>query len=73
MNNTAAADTGSAMADQADVPGKSRTCGCNNRGGRNIGWLLYSDTVGALQYDDYKGPNRQYVNESKLVIEIWKS
>lgn len=27
-----------------------------------------SEIVGALNYDDYKGPNRQYVDQNKLVI-----
>lgn len=36
-----------------------------------IGYLLYQDTVGALQAVDYKGPNRQYVDSDKLIIEIW--
>ena len=30
--------------------------------------LLYSDTVGALCQDDYKGANRQYVEQGKLII-----
>ena len=41
-------------------------------GVRSVGYLLYAPTVGALQYDDYKGPNKQYVEQGKLVIEIWK-
>ena len=32
--------------------------------------LYYSDTVGSLCQDDYKGPNRQYVNQDKLIIEV---
>ena len=40
-------------------------------GVRSIDHLLYQRTVGALQYDDYKGPNRQYVEQDKLIIEIW--
>ena len=35
------------------------------RGTRHI---LYQDTVGALQYDDYKGVNSQYVWQDKLII-----
>ena len=31
-------------------------------------YLLYQDTIGALCQDDYKGPNRQYVDQGKLVI-----
>lgn len=31
-------------------------------------YLLYQDTIGALCQDDYKGPNRQYVEQGKLVI-----
>lgn len=30
--------------------------------------LLYQDTVGALCQDDYKGPNRQYVEQDKLIV-----
>lgn len=26
------------------------------------------DVIGALQYDDYKGPNRQYVDAGKLIV-----
>ena len=36
----------------------------------SIGHLLYQDTVGALCNDDYKGPNRQYVEQGKLIIEV---
>lgn len=39
-------------------------------GERGSRYLLYQDTVGALSYDDYKGANRQYVEQDKLVIEI---
>ena len=31
-------------------------------------YLIYQDTIGALCQDDYKGPNRQYVDQGKLVI-----
>ena len=34
------------------------------------GYLLYQRTVGALQYDDYKGPNRQYADQDKLIIQM---
>lgn len=40
-------------------------------GGRSVDYLLYQSTVGALQAVDYKGPNRQYVEADKLIIEIW--
>ena len=33
-------------------------------------YLLYQDTIGALCEDDYKGPNRQYVEQGKLIIEV---
>ena len=36
----------------------------------NEGVLLYQDTVGSLCMDDYKGPNRQYVEQEKLIIEV---
>lgn len=39
-------------------------------GGQRGTYLLYSHTVGALCADDYKGPNRQYVEQDKLVIQI---
>lgn len=47
-----------------------------NKGGsyggvRSVDYLLYQSTVGALQAVDYKGPNRQYVEADKLIIEIW--
>lgn len=45
---------------------------CLRGGGSCRGNLFYSDTVGALQAVDFKGPNRQYVAAGKLVIEIWK-
>lgn len=41
-------------------------------GVRSAYHLLYTDTVGALCQDDYKGPNRQYVEQGKLIIEVWK-
>lgn len=37
-------------------------------GGRGTRYLLYQDKVGALSYDDYKGPNRQYVEQGKLIV-----
>lgn len=36
-------------------------------------YLLYQDTIGALCQDDYKGPNRQYVEQDKLIICVKKS
>ena len=45
-----------------------------NRGGsygggeRGARYLLYQDKVGALCQDDYKGPNKQYVEQDKLII-----
>lgn len=39
-------------------------------GQRGSRYLFYQDTVGALCQDDYKGPNRQYVEQDKLIIEI---
>ena len=32
--------------------------------------MLYQNTIGALCQDDYKGPNRQYVDQDKLIIEV---
>ena len=37
-------------------------------GERSSCYLLYQDTVGALCQDDYKGPNRQYVEQDKLIV-----
>ena len=39
-------------------------------GVRSVNYLLYQDTVGTLCADDYKGPNRQYVETEKLIIEV---
>ena len=39
-------------------------------GVRGTRYLLYQDTVGVLCQDDYKGPNRQYVEQQKLIIEV---
>lgn len=45
-----------------------------NRGGvirrrlRSPRHLFYTDKCGALCQDDYKGPNRQYVEQDKLII-----
>lgn len=30
--------------------------------------ITIADTIGALCSDDYKGPNRQYINQGKVVI-----
>ena len=54
-----------------DVAVTLRNKGGSYGGGRNTNHLIYTDTVGALQYDDYKGPNRQYVDANKLVVEVW--
>ena len=40
-------------------------------GERGARHLLYQDTIGALQARDYKGVGSQYVNEDKLIIEIF--
>ena len=39
-------------------------------GERSACHLLYAQTVGALCQDDYKGPNRQYVVQGKLIVEV---
>ena len=46
-----------------------------NKGGSYGGqqgtrYLLYQDTVGALQAVDYKGAGRQYVEADKLIIMV---
>lgn len=40
---------------------------------RDARYLLYQDTIGALCRDDYKGPNRQYVEQEKLIICVTES
>jgi hypothetical protein len=42
--------------------GKQSTC---------RGHLIYADTTGSLCARDYKGIGSQYVEENKLVIDIW--
>ena len=37
-------------------------------GERGVRYLLYQDTVGSLQYCDYKGPGRQYTEAGKLIV-----
>lgn len=37
---------------------------------RGTRYLLYQDKVGALCQDDYKGPNKQYVEQGKLIIGV---
>ena len=32
--------------------------------------LLFPDIAGTLCQNDYKGPNKQYVEQGKLIIEI---
>lgn len=44
-----------------------RASGASYGGGKRS--VSYTDTCGALCFDDYKGPNRQYVEQGKLVIE----
>ena len=39
-------------------------------GQRQRCYLLYQGTVGSLCQDDYKGPNRQYADQDKLIIEV---
>lgn len=39
-------------------------------GGGQRGACYCVSTIGSLCYDDYKGPNRQYVCDGKLIIEI---
>jgi len=53
-----------------DVSVTLRNKGGSYGGGRSVDHLPYQNTVGALQSVDYKGPNRQYVEADKLVIEI---
>ena len=45
-----------------------RNKGGSYGGERSTRYLLYQDTVGALCQDDYKGPNRQYVEQDKLIV-----
>lgn len=46
---------------------KGGSYGGGERGSR---YLLYQDSAGALCRDDFKGPNRQYVEQNKLIICI---
>ena len=39
-------------------------------GGGDAHYLLYQQTIGSLCQDDYKGPNRQYADQDKLIIEV---
>ena len=41
-----------------------------NRGGYAVS-ATGKDTVGALCLDDYKGPNRQYVDQDKLILQYY--
>lgn len=41
-------------------------------GQRDISYLLYTETVGALCARDYKGIGNQYVQEGKLIVECCK-
>ena len=54
--------------EEDDVSVTLRNSGGSYGGVRGIGYLLYQDTIGALCEDDYKGPNRQYVDQDKLII-----
>lgn len=51
-----------------DVAVTLRNKGGSYGGERSPCYLLYQDTVGALCQDDYKGPNRQYVEQDKLIV-----
>lgn len=53
-----------------DVSVTLRSNGESAGGIRSANYLLYQETVGALCTDDYKGPNRQYVEQDKLIIEV---
>ena len=37
-------------------------------GQRGLRYIVYQDTVGPLCWDDWKGPNSQYVEADKLII-----
>ena len=53
--------------DDIAVTLRSRS-GSYGGGKRGTRYLLYQDKVGALCQDDYKGPNKQYVEQDKLII-----
>ncbi len=53
-----------------DVSVTLRSNSASAGGIRSANYLLYQETVGALCTDDYKGPNRQYVEQDKLIIEV---
>lgn len=52
--------------DDISITLRSRSASCG--GERGTHYLLYQDKVGALCQDDYKGPNKQYVEQEKLII-----
>lgn len=53
-----------------DIAVTLRNKGGSYGGVRGPRHMLYQSTVGALCQDDYKGPNRQYVDQDKLIIEV---
>lgn len=42
-------------------------------GERSTRHLIYTDTIGAICARDFKGIGSQYVDEGKLVIEIFRN
>ena len=47
----------------SDIEGRRNTC-CS-------GHIVYTGVIASLCARDYKGVGSQYVNENKLVIDIW--
>ena len=41
-------------------------------GVRDVGHLLYQDTIGSLCATDYKWVQQEQVMQGKLIIETWK-
>ncbi len=51
-----------------EISGTLRNKSGNYGGGSEVLVIYYTDTVGALCMDDYKGANKQYVEQEKLII-----
>ena len=73
MESASATKTQYGKYDLTNTAGTLRSCGGDVGGGqRNIGHLLYHDTIGALCSADYKWVQQQQVMQGKLIVEIWK-
>lgn len=57
---------------ETDIAASLRASGGDVGGWRDANFIYYTDTVGSLCQDDYKGPNKQYVEQGKLIICLIK-